>query len=88
MSEPIFIIEGENGEYDDRRKEILLADTNEAIAYRRADEIKTNIVFFSIWVNGMLMSQYMRSYVSLNGKDLYSKWERNCGEVNQKLEGK
>ena len=77
MSEPIFIIEGENGEYGDRRKEILFADTNEAIAYQRANEIKAETVFFSIWKNGMNISEYMRSG---------SEWERNCGAVNLKLE--
>jgi hypothetical protein len=92
MSDPIYVIEEQNDVYEDKTKEVIFADTNEAIAYKRADEIKANFgnetVFFSIWLNGMLTSQHMRTHACVNGKDLYSKWERNCGEINHKLEGK
>jgi len=86
----IYIILVENGEYEDTNKEVYWVGTDEEKAYQIVSDTKAETVYFEIWDVGECMSSYMREYIKPDGLgrgDYFSKWERNYGVKNYKLEG-
>jgi hypothetical protein len=66
---------------DELDREDLWVGTEEDLAYKMVNNLKkTNCTtYLSIWNGGVLISEYFRYFNK-------GKWERNCGEVNERLE--
>lgn len=65
----IFTIERENGEYEDKAREIIYVGTNKNYALQHKQR-GNNTLYMSTWLNGKLVSEYY--------KDLETRgWERN-----------
>jgi len=84
----IYMVLCENGEYEDRNKEIQWVGTDEEEAYRIVNETKAETIYFEIWDVGSCISSYMRNYIASDGLgrgSYFSKWERNYGQTNYRL---
>lgn len=79
----IFVVQSADGYFEDKTSNIELVTENEEKAYERLLSLKHEGNSIEIWENGDLVSYYIRDYSEVYG---FSKWERNYGEVNKRLE--
>lgn len=86
----IYVVERENGSYEDRTREIMWVGTDEEEAFKRVHLLRSEWNIIGVWEYGTLISQYMRGCYRDPDKEepQYEKWERNCGEVIDRLEVK
>ena len=86
----IFIVKsGSTSLYEDSGNEfITLVTTDEEKAYSFLSEQTSERNYLTIWENEKEISEYYRDWYrwTSNKGNVFSKWERNSGEINERLE--
>jgi hypothetical protein len=82
----VYIIQTENGDREDRIKEIHWVGHNEEKALQVLEEIHASYIFFSIWEAGRCLSEYIQDSWIDDREYHKGPWERNSGEIYPYLE--
>jgi hypothetical protein len=79
----IYAVNVSYGCFDDRTENTIVITENEEKAYSVLMKQNSDCNELEIWENGILISSYIRYYDNI--RKVFGKWERNYGEVNEKL---
>lgn len=83
---PIYIVETQDGSYEDQDHEIVWVGTNEEQAFAFAHKMEHEVNYISIWDEDTCLSSYMRNAVKDDRGTQFSRWERNSGHRIERLE--
>lgn len=82
---PVYIVEVQDGSYEDQTHEIVWAGTNEEEAFKAVHSMEHERNSISIW-DGVCLSSYMRDATKDDRGTQFGKWERNSGAKIPRLE--
>lgn len=82
----VYIVEVQDGSYEDQTHEIVWAGTDEEKAFKVVFGLEHETNSISIWDEDVCLSCYMRDAVKDDRGTQFSKWERNFGAKIPRLE--
>ena len=82
----VYIVEVQDGSYEDKIHEIVWAGTEEEKAFAFVHKLEHESNYISIWDGDTCLSSYYRDATMDDRGTQFGKWERNSGARIERLE--